>query len=148
MIADDFGAWIARWIGVWRRGHDLGAAACASAAQCPCQEFRLAFSVVDGQAPARASMPPLELGFADRRFAAPFQQNRIQESRHARNVSVYGLFRMVGRHQANVGQIPVALRIVHPVADDKQIGNGKAHVIGFDLLQAARGLVEQRGNAQ
>src|ERR1035438_2126443 len=55
---------------------------------------------------------------------------------------------MVGGHKANIGQIPIALGVVHGVADDKGGGNGEAHIIGLDLLDAARGLVEQSGDAE
>src|ERR1035438_5818709 len=55
---------------------------------------------------------------------------------------------MVGGHKANIGQVPVALGVVHAVADDKEVGNGEAHIIGLDLLDAARGLVEQSGDAE
>ena len=55
---------------------------------------------------------------------------------------------MVWGHQADVGQIAVALGIVHSIADDEEVGNGETHLVGFDLLQASRRLVEQRGDAQ
>src|SRR5271166_1208118 len=58
------------------------------------------------------------------------------------------LFRIFRRHQADIRQIAIALGEVHPVTDDKQVGDGESDVIGFDLLHAPRGLVEQRGNAQ
>ena len=58
------------------------------------------------------------------------------------------LFRVVWGHDADVGQVAVALRVVHSVADDEEVGNGKANVVRLDFLQAAGGLVEQRGDAQ
>src|SRR6185312_13268757 len=51
-------------------------------------------------------------------------------------------------HQADIRQIAVPLGEVHAVSDDKLVGNGEADVIGVDLFEAARGLVEQRGDAQ
>jgi len=55
---------------------------------------------------------------------------------------------MVARHKTNVGQIPVTLRVVHPVANDKKIGNRKSNVVGLNLFDAARRFVEERGNPQ
>ena len=58
------------------------------------------------------------------------------------------LLGVVGGHQADVGQIAIALRIIHSIADDEQVWNGETDIIGVDLLDAARRLVEQRGDAQ
>ena len=55
---------------------------------------------------------------------------------------------MVGRHEADVGQVAIALGVIHSIADDEQVGNGEADVIGVDFFNAARGLVEERGDAQ
>ena len=55
---------------------------------------------------------------------------------------------MLGRHQADVWQIAIALGIIHAVADDEEVRNREANIIGFNLLQAARRLVEQGSNAQ
>jgi len=55
---------------------------------------------------------------------------------------------MVRRHQADVRQISVALGVVHAVTDDEEVGNGEADIIRVDFLNAAGGLVKQRGNAQ
>jgi hypothetical protein len=51
-------------------------------------------------------------------------------------------------HEADVGQVAVALGVVHAVADDEEVGDGEADVVGLDVLDAARGLVEQGGDAQ
>jgi hypothetical protein len=61
---------------------------------------------------------------------------------------ILNLFWMVGGHQANIGQVAVALGVVHSVPNNEEIGNGKAYVVCLNLLQAARRLVEQRGDAQ
>jgi hypothetical protein len=58
------------------------------------------------------------------------------------------LFLIFHWHQANIGQIAITLGEVHAVTDNKQVGDGESDVIGFDLLDAPRRLVEQRGNAQ
>src|ERR1035437_3636039 len=47
-----------------------------------------------------------------------------------------------------VGEVPVALSVIHSVTDDKEVGNREAHIIGLDLLQPPRWLVQQRGDAQ
>ena len=43
---------------------------------------------------------------------------------------------MVRGHQANVGQVAVALGVVHAIADDEEVGNLEAHVVGHNLLDA------------
>ncbi len=55
---------------------------------------------------------------------------------------------LVGRHDANVGQIAIALSVVHAVADDEQVGDGEADVVSVDFLDAAGRLIEQRRNAE
>jgi hypothetical protein len=55
---------------------------------------------------------------------------------------------MVGGHEADVGEVAVALGVVHAVADDEEVGDGEANVVGLDFFDAAGGLVEQRGDAQ
>jgi len=47
-----------------------------------------------------------------------------------------GLFRVFRRHQADIGQIAIALGEVHAVTDNKQVGDGESDVISFDLLHA------------
>src|SRR5580698_4588718 len=58
------------------------------------------------------------------------------------------LLGVAGRHEADVGQVAVALRVVHAIADHEQIGDGEADVICLDFLNAPGGLVEERGDAQ
>jgi len=47
------------------------------------------------------------------------------------------LFGMIGRHEANVRQVAIPLRIVHAVADHEEVGNRKSHVVRIDLLNAS-----------
>src|ERR1035441_9855739 len=61
---------------------------------------------------------------------------------------ILNLFWMVGGHQADIRQVAVALGIVQAVADNEEVGDGEANVVGLDLLQTAGGLVEQRGDTQ
>jgi len=55
---------------------------------------------------------------------------------------------MVGRHEADVGEVAIALRVVHAVADDEEIGDREADVVRVDLFDAARRLVEKGGDAR
>ena len=59
-----------------------------------------------------------------------------------------GLFAAVGGHEADVGEVAVALGEVHAVTDDEEVGDGEADVISFDFLDAAGRLVEECGDAQ
>ena len=54
-------------------------------------------------------------------------------------------FRIIGWHQPDIGDIAETLRVVHSVSDHKMVGDLESHIIGFDLLQPPRRLVEQRG---
>src|SRR6185312_2793469 len=56
------------------------------------------------------------------------------------------LFRIIGRHEANVREIPESLGIVHTVADDEVVGDGEADVVSVNVFKTARGLVEERGS--
>jgi len=56
------------------------------------------------------------------------------------------LFRIVGRHEADIREVPVALSIIHAVADDEVVGDGESDVVGVDAFKAARRLVEKRGD--
>src|SRR6185437_1939481 len=56
------------------------------------------------------------------------------------------LFRIVGRHEADIREVPVALGIIHAVADDEVVGDGESDVVGVDAFKAARRLVEKRGD--
>jgi len=56
------------------------------------------------------------------------------------------LFRIIGRHEANVREIPESLSIVHTVADDEVVGDGEADVVSVNVFKTARGLVEERGS--
>src|SRR6185437_13469756 len=47
-----------------------------------------------------------------------------------------------------VGQITVALGIIHSIADDEQVRYGESDVICVDLLNTTGGLVEERRDAQ
>src|SRR6185312_59273 len=58
------------------------------------------------------------------------------------------LFRIIGRHEANVREIPESLSIVHTVADDEVVGDGEADVVSVNVFKTARGLVEERGNLE
>ena len=59
----------------------------------------------------------------------------------------HGLFR--GQSQnADVFQIAIALGVIETVADDEIVGDLEADVVGFDFFDAARRLIEQRGDAQ
>src|SRR5579872_4486804 len=49
---------------------------------------------------------------------------------------------------ANIFQIAIALIVIQTVADNKFVGNREADVVRFDILNAARRLVEQRGDFQ
>ncbi len=57
-------------------------------------------------------------------------------------------FGIIGRHETDIGQVAETLRIVHAVADHKVVGDLESDIVGVDLFQAARRLVEQRGDAQ
>ena len=54
----------------------------------------------------------------------------------------------VGRHDADIGQVTVALGVVHSIPDDEEVGNGEAYVVCFDFFDAAGGLVEEGGDAE
>ena len=55
---------------------------------------------------------------------------------------------MISGHEADVGQVAIALGVVHAVADDEEVGDGEANVVGLDALDAAGGFIEQGGDAQ
>jgi hypothetical protein len=47
------------------------------------------------------------------------------------------LLGIVGGEDADVGEVAVALGVVHAVADDEEVGDGEADVVGGDFLDAA-----------
>src|ERR1022692_2977138 len=51
------------------------------------------------------------------------------------------LLGMVRGHQADIGQITIALGVVHAVANDEEIGNREAHVVRIDFFKTPRRLV-------
>jgi hypothetical protein len=53
-----------------------------------------------------------------------------------------------GGEDADVVYAAVALGVVHAVADDELVGDGKTYVVGFDGDQAALGLVEAGGDLE
>src|ERR1700722_20103151 len=62
--------------------------------------------------------------------------------------SVCSLFRMVGRHEANIREVAVTFRIIHSISDNEQVGNGEANVVRINPLNSSRRLVEQSRNPQ
>jgi hypothetical protein len=58
------------------------------------------------------------------------------------------LLRVVRGHEADVGEVAVAFGVIHAVADDEEVGDGEADVIGLDFFEAAGGLVEESGDSQ
>src|SRR5260221_13131262 len=55
---------------------------------------------------------------------------------------------LLSRHDANVGQVAVLLRVVQAVADHEFVGDLEPNIIAFDRKLAARRLVEQRRDLQ
>ena len=51
-----------------------------------------------------------------------------------------------GGEEADVIDAAVTLGVVHAVADDEAVGDGKAYVVGLDGNEAALGLVEAGGD--
>src|ERR1700750_1478159 len=47
---------------------------------------------------------------------------------------------------ANIFDVAVVFGVVHAIADDELVRNGKAHVVGLDGNEAALRLVEAGGN--
>src|SRR5579862_1437845 len=97
-----------------------------------------------------------EMSIRRRRTRSQIHRRSIWRSGHMSRVgltsgpasSLYALLGVTWRHQANVRQIAVALRIVHAITDYKEIRDREAYVISFDFLDAPRRFVEQRGNAK
>ncbi len=54
----------------------------------------------------------------------------------------------VGRHQANIRQIAKALCVIHSIADHEVVRNTETDIVGVDLFQPPRRLVEQSGDAK
>ena len=48
----------------------------------------------------------------------------------------------------DVAQVAVTLGVVKPIADNEFVWNCKSDIIGMDGLDASRGLIEERSNAQ
>src|SRR5580658_2185906 len=77
--------------------------------------------------------------------------SRVWSIRRANSDSVGGMVIRLFRRKsedADVFQIAITFGVVEAVADDEIVGDLKTDVIGFDLLDAARGLIEERGDAQ
>ena len=58
------------------------------------------------------------------------------------------LFGVVGGHEADVGEVAVALGVIHAVANNEEVGDGEAYIVRFDFFKAAGWFVEQGGDAQ
>ena len=51
-------------------------------------------------------------------------------------------------HEADVGEVAIALGVIHAKADDEEVGDGEADVVRIDVFLAAGGLVEEGGDAE
>src|SRR5207253_3767045 len=51
-------------------------------------------------------------------------------------------------HNANIGQVPVSLRVIQPVAHNELVRNAEPYVISLNRLFAPRRFIEQSGNAK
>src|SRR5579871_798680 len=57
------------------------------------------------------------------------------------------LFRVIGCHKADIGEVAIALGVIHSVTDDEEIGDGEADIIGLNLFDSTRRLVKQGSDA-
>ena len=62
-----------------------------------------------------------------------------QESRTSPNSVVHSnrksALRAIRREDADVGEIAVALGIIHPIAHDEVVRNAKSNIVGFDRFE-------------
>ena len=89
------------------------------------------------------------IGCKWRNCVDPRRRTKSRRSPHALLRNRKRLFGGIHRrHNADVRQIPVSLRIIHSVPNHKKVRNRKPHVVRVNLLNPPRRLVKKRRNPQ
>src|SRR5579863_1786947 len=73
---------------------------------------------------------------------------RPNSFRRGTEYSVLGTGISLARHDANIGQVTVALGVIESIANNELIGNSKPDIVALQRQFAPRGLVEQSCDLQ